>query len=163
EAIGSLAKGWNLSRAQISFGGLKDRHARTEQAITIRGGPERDFDGSVFRAEFLGRSRDPITRASFTGNRFEITVRDLAEIPDLGAERRKLSRRASGRVRLRLRAPRAEPPDSLPLRLPELDLEPHAGGRDPETPGRLRGRLRRRDARLLPRARRRRPRPAGRA
>ena len=29
EAIGSLAKGWNLSRTQISFGGLKDRHART--------------------------------------------------------------------------------------------------------------------------------------
>lgn len=84
EAIGSLAKGWNLSRAQVSFGGLKDRHARTEQVISVRGGPERTFEGSAFRAEFLGRSRDPITRASFAGNRFEITVRDLQEIPDLG-------------------------------------------------------------------------------
>ena len=44
EALGSLAKSWNLSRAQISFGGLKDRHARTEQMISIRGGPERTFE-----------------------------------------------------------------------------------------------------------------------
>jgi len=83
EAIGSLANGWNLSRTQISFGGLKDRHARTEQAISIRGGPDRNFEGSTFHVEFLGRSKDPITRSSFTGNRFEITVRDLDQFPDL--------------------------------------------------------------------------------
>jgi len=83
EAIRNLAGNWNLSKAQISFGGLKDRHARTEQVISIRGGPERNLDGSAFRVEYLGRSRDPITRASFQGNRFGITVRDLAEIPDL--------------------------------------------------------------------------------
>jgi tRNA pseudouridine13 synthase len=88
EAVRNLAKNWNLSQAQISFGGLKDRHARTEQAISVRGGPERNFDASTFRVEFLGRSRDPITRASFHGNRFEITVRDLAEIPDLGPVKR---------------------------------------------------------------------------
>ena len=88
EAIRNLGKNWNLSPAQISFGGLKDRHARTEQTISVRGGPERSFEGSAFRVEFLGRSRDPITRASFQGNRFEITVRDLAEIPDLGPVKR---------------------------------------------------------------------------
>ncbi|HUR38015.1 MAG TPA: tRNA pseudouridine(13) synthase TruD [Planctomycetota bacterium] len=88
EAIQSLARGWNLSRTQISFGGLKDRHARTEQMITIRGGPDRNFDGPAFRLEFLGRSRDPVTRASFHGNRFVITVRDLAEIPDLDPVKR---------------------------------------------------------------------------
>jgi tRNA pseudouridine13 synthase len=88
EAVGSLAKNWNLSRSQVSFGGLKDRHARTDQVISVRGGPERTFEGSAFRVEFLGRSRDPITRASFRGNRFEITVRDLAEIPDLGPVKR---------------------------------------------------------------------------
>jgi tRNA pseudouridine13 synthase len=88
EAIRNLAKNWNLSPAQISFGGLKDRHARTEQTISVRGGPERSFEGSAFRVEFLGRSRDPITRASFHGNRFEIAVRDLTEIPDLGPVKR---------------------------------------------------------------------------
>lgn len=88
EAIRNIARNWNLSRAQISFGGLKDRHARTEQTISIRGGPERDFEGSAFRLEYLGRSRDPITRASFSANRFEITVRDLDEIPDLEPVRR---------------------------------------------------------------------------
>jgi tRNA pseudouridine13 synthase len=88
EAIRNLTKNWNLSPAQISFGGLKDRHARTEQIVSVRGGPERSFEGSAFRVEFVGRSRDPITRASFQGNRFEITVRDLTEIPDLGPVKR---------------------------------------------------------------------------
>ena len=88
EAVRNLSKNWNLSPAQISFGGLKDRHARTQQTISVRGGPERSFEGSAFRVEFLGRSRDPITRASFSGNRFEIAVRDLAEIPDLAPVKR---------------------------------------------------------------------------
>jgi tRNA pseudouridine13 synthase len=88
EAVRSLTKNWNLSPAQVSFGGLKDRHARTDQVISVRGGPERGFEGSAFRVEFLGRSRDPISRASFTGNRFEIVVRDLGEIPDLGPVKR---------------------------------------------------------------------------
>ncbi|HZE99542.1 MAG TPA: tRNA pseudouridine(13) synthase TruD [Planctomycetota bacterium] len=88
EALHNLGKNWKLSPSQISFGGLKDRHARTEQIIAVRGGPERSFEGSVFRVEYLGRSRDPISRASFQGNRFVITVRDLAEIPDLDPIRR---------------------------------------------------------------------------
>ncbi|MBV8879451.1 MAG: tRNA pseudouridine(13) synthase TruD [Planctomycetaceae bacterium] len=88
EAVRNLGKNWNLSGAQIAFGGLKDRHARTEQVISIRGGPERHFDGSAFRVEYLGRSRDPISRASFHGNRFEITVRDLQDIPDLAPLKR---------------------------------------------------------------------------
>ncbi|HYF01588.1 MAG TPA: tRNA pseudouridine(13) synthase TruD [Planctomycetota bacterium] len=83
EAVRNLANNWRLPRGAISFGGLKDRHARTEQVISIRGGPNRGFEGSSFRAEYLGRSRDPITRASLSGNRFEITVRDLATVPDL--------------------------------------------------------------------------------
>jgi len=88
EAVRNLSKNWNVSSAQISFGGLKDRHARTEQTISIRGGPERNFDGSTFRVEYLGRSRDPISRGSFHGNRFEITVRDLRELPDLAPLKR---------------------------------------------------------------------------
>lgn len=83
EAVRNLAHAWKLQRASISFAGLKDRHARTEQVISIRGGPDRGFDGSTFKIEFLGRSKDPLTRASLTGNRFEIAVRDLTEIPDL--------------------------------------------------------------------------------
>ena len=88
EAIANLAKNWDLPRAKISFGGLKDRHAKTDQTISIQGGPDRDFQGSAFRATYLGRSRDPITRASFTGNRFEIVVRHLDQIPDLEPVRR---------------------------------------------------------------------------
>ena len=83
EAVRNIAKNWKLSRDRISFGGLKDRHARCEQMISIRGGPEKNFDGSSFLLRCLGRSRDPITRASFDANRFEIVVRHLNEIPNL--------------------------------------------------------------------------------
>lgn len=88
EAVSAVARKWGLTRTQIAFGGLKDRHARCEQAISIRGGPARAFEGSTFRLEYLGPSRAPITRASFDANRFEIVVRDLAEIPDLEPVRR---------------------------------------------------------------------------
>ena len=88
EAVRNLAQHWKLPRAAVSFGGLKDRHARCEQVISVRGGPDRGFEGSSFRVEFLGRSRDPITRQSFEGNRFEIVVRDLDEAPDLEPVRR---------------------------------------------------------------------------
>jgi len=88
EALQNVARKWGVPRSSLSFGGLKDRHARCSQVISIRGGPGKDFQGSAFRLEYLGRSRDPITRASFSANRFEITVRDLAEIPDLEPVRR---------------------------------------------------------------------------
>lgn len=88
EAVASLGRNWRVPPGQIAFGGLKDRHARTEQVISIRGGPERRFEGSTFRVDYLGRARDPISRASFHGNRFEITVRDLTELPDFDPVKR---------------------------------------------------------------------------
>ncbi len=88
EAIRNLTHAWKLPRAAVSFGGLKDRHARTEQVLSIRGGPGRNFDGSAFRVEYLGRSRDPITRSSFSGNRFAIVARDVDGLPDLEALKR---------------------------------------------------------------------------
>jgi tRNA pseudouridine13 synthase len=88
EALRNLRRAWRLSRSQVSFGGLKDRHARTEQVISVRGGPPTSFEGSAFRVEYLGRSRDPITRSNLEGNRFEIVVRDLDRIPDLEPVRR---------------------------------------------------------------------------
>lgn len=88
EALRNIGKAWKLARERVAFGGLKDRHARTEQVISVRGGPPKDFEGSAFRLKYLGRSKEPIGRASFDGNRFEITVRDLKELPDLEPLRR---------------------------------------------------------------------------
>ena len=83
EALRNIARKWGIRRTDLSFGGLKDRHARTEQVISIRGGPDRAFEGSAFRLEPVGRARNPITRASFRANAFRIVVRGLASIPDL--------------------------------------------------------------------------------
>jgi tRNA pseudouridine13 synthase len=88
EAVRSLAHAWKLPREAVSFAGLKDRHARTEQVFSVRGGPERNFDGPAFRVRFLGRSRDPVTRGSLTGNRFQIVVRAVDGAPDLAPVRR---------------------------------------------------------------------------
>ncbi len=88
EAVGNVARKWKIPRDRISFGGLKDRHARTEQVISIRNGPDRDFEGSSFRLKWLGRAREPIGRDSFDANAFTIVVRDLERIPDLEAIRR---------------------------------------------------------------------------
>ena len=83
EAVRALTTAWKLPYNAASFAGLKDRHARTEQMISIRGGPERSYEGSTFRAEYRGRSREAVSRAGLLGNRFEIVVRDVDGAPDL--------------------------------------------------------------------------------
>lgn len=83
EAVRNVAQKWKIPRREISFGGLKDRHARTEQVVSIRGGPERDYEGSSFRMKYLGRSREPVGRDSFDANAFTIVVRDLDGIPKI--------------------------------------------------------------------------------
>src|SRR5260370_22680725 len=43
EAIEAIRRRWNLSGRQISYGGLKDRHAVTIQYLTILDGPDQGF------------------------------------------------------------------------------------------------------------------------
>ena len=77
DAIDSIARAWHLPRQRISFGGLKDRHARTSQHVTIQHGPERDFAIPGIVVKYLGRLPEPFTSASIHSNRFQIVVRDL--------------------------------------------------------------------------------------
>ena len=231
EALGSLAKSWNLSRAQISFGGLKDRHARTDQVLSIRGGPRAELRGLGLPGRVprpLARSdqprelpRKPLpdhgarpgelpdlaplkkygvpnyfddqrfgslrgTNGEFIGHALvrgenekalklalaspsgedrkkerdlKVLLRDRwgdwaglsKDLPPVPCPQRRLvPRGASRRVRLRVRAPGAEPADPLCFRLPELALEPDAGRAHPQAPRHLRGGLRRRGTRILP-------------
>lgn len=53
EAIQEIIKVWNLPRNQISYGGLKDRHAITSQTITIFRGPD---TGDITHAVFVAVS-----------------------------------------------------------------------------------------------------------
>lgn len=77
EAIEIVQRRWNLKRQQVSYGGLKDRHAITKQFITIKGGPQQGFKDQALQLEYLGKTKQPFTPREISGNRFTITMRDL--------------------------------------------------------------------------------------
>lgn len=79
EAIDAIARRWNLSRLRISYGGLKDRHAVTQQFVTIKNGPHGDLSQTSFELAYLGQTDRPFEAADIRGNRFEIVVRSLSE------------------------------------------------------------------------------------
>ena len=79
EAIEGIRRRWNLSGAQIHYGGLKDRHAETVQYLTILDGPDRPLRESNLDLEPLGRLPHPYGPAHFRGNRFDLTLRDLGK------------------------------------------------------------------------------------
>lgn len=79
EAIEAVRRRWNLSGRQISYGGLKDRHAVTIQYLTIIDGPERSLRESSFDLEPVGRVSGPYGPNQFRGNRFVVVLRDLTQ------------------------------------------------------------------------------------
>ncbi len=79
EAIDAILKRWNLARQQVSYGGLKDRHAITEQFITIKNGPRNDQMQTNLELNYLGQTDRPFDSADNIGNRFEIVMRSLSD------------------------------------------------------------------------------------
>ena len=79
EAIDAILKRWNLARQQVSYGGLKDRHAITEQFITIKNGPRNDQMQTNLDLNYLGQTDRPFDSADNIGNRFEIVMRSLSD------------------------------------------------------------------------------------
>jgi tRNA pseudouridine13 synthase len=77
EAIQEIIKCWNLSRSQIGYGGLKDRHAVTSQTITIYRGPERDIEQRSFTLTYIGKAPREFGAKDIQSNAFEITLRGL--------------------------------------------------------------------------------------
>jgi tRNA pseudouridine13 synthase len=79
EAIDAILAHWNLSRFQVSYAGLKDRHARTSQFLTIKGAPRRGFAQENLKLEYVGQVSRPIHARDITANRFLVVIRDLAD------------------------------------------------------------------------------------
>lgn len=77
EAVGAIAARWNLSRRQIAYGGLKDRHAHTLQYLTIQRGPARDLEERSFQLSYLGQADRPYGPKEILGNRFQIVLRSI--------------------------------------------------------------------------------------
>ncbi|MFO0919794.1 MAG: tRNA pseudouridine(13) synthase TruD [Planctomycetaceae bacterium] len=79
EAISAIQRRWKLTRRQISYGGLKDKHAVTRQWVTIHRGPRRDLQQDHLSLEYQGQTSESFGPQGIDGNRFRIVIRDLTE------------------------------------------------------------------------------------
>jgi tRNA pseudouridine13 synthase len=78
EAVAAVLKRWHLPRQRLAYGGLKDRHALTQQMLTIYHGPQRGLKQTNLELAYLGQVDRPITSADIAANRFRIVLRDLS-------------------------------------------------------------------------------------
>lgn len=78
EAVTAIQQRWKLSRRQISYGGLKDKHAVTRQWLTIHRGPRRNLEQTHFTLVYQGQADRAFTPQDIVGNRFAIAMRGLA-------------------------------------------------------------------------------------
>jgi tRNA pseudouridine13 synthase len=77
EAIQYILHKWQLSRNDISYGGMKDRHADTSQYITIFRGPHSGLTDRSFSLEYLGQCTQPFHAKDIAANRFDIYLRRI--------------------------------------------------------------------------------------
>lgn len=78
EAIQAICRKWKLHPRDVSYGGLKDRHAQTSQYLTIRKGPPRGLSQPRLRLSYLGQRSVAYDPKQILGNRFRIVIRDLS-------------------------------------------------------------------------------------
>lgn len=78
-AAGQVARAFRKNPRFINFSGNKDKHALTEQYISILHGPRRglELQGGDIRLEYLGQGRERLNLGTSPGNGFEITVRNI--------------------------------------------------------------------------------------
>ncbi len=79
EAIQAILKRWRLSGRQVSYGGLKDRHAVTSQWLTIHRGPHRNLKQTNLELAYQGQAGRPFESHDVAGNRFQLVLRGLSD------------------------------------------------------------------------------------
>jgi tRNA pseudouridine13 synthase len=80
EAIRAVCTHWRLRRDDVSYCGLKDRHAQTAQWVAIRGGPRRNLRETNLELVYVDAVARALESTDIAANRFRITLRDL--LPD---------------------------------------------------------------------------------
>ncbi len=82
DVIQELGRIFHLPEKQIGFAGTKDKNAITTQLCSIPNITKERINNLNLpnvTLEFLGYSNEPITLGSLDGNRFNITIRNLAD------------------------------------------------------------------------------------
>jgi tRNA pseudouridine13 synthase len=77
EVVEAILQSWRIERERLSYGGLKDFHAVTQQHLTIEQGPRRDLHHARFDLAYLGQVARPFQAGDLAGNGFHIVLRDL--------------------------------------------------------------------------------------
>ncbi len=87
DAVAALRRRWQLDRGRVSYGGLKDRHARTTQYLTVFRGPRRKLTHQSVHVEYLGQISHPYSSQDIRANRFRLVLRALSPAAVEHAER----------------------------------------------------------------------------
>jgi tRNA pseudouridine13 synthase len=77
DALATLRQRWRISPRRLSFAGLKDRHARTIQYLTILHGPRRNLHHQDLTVTYLGQVASPYSSTAITTNAFRLLLRDI--------------------------------------------------------------------------------------
>jgi tRNA pseudouridine13 synthase len=78
DALAAIRRRWKLDHRRVSYGGLKDRHARTTQYLTVYRGPRRNLTHERITVTYLGQVAEPYTAAHIRSNGFTLTLRSVA-------------------------------------------------------------------------------------
>jgi len=76
EAIDAICRAWRLRREAVGIGGLKDRHAITQQFVSIESGPTGRSHRKASRLNISVKRRESLPRGH-PRQSFEIVLRDL--------------------------------------------------------------------------------------
>jgi tRNA pseudouridine13 synthase len=88
EAVRMIAKKLRVRERFIGYAGAKDKTAVTKQLISVPRIPRQRIEKLNFdriSLEFYGYSENPVSLGDHAGNRFEIIVRNLDDIPKIKA------------------------------------------------------------------------------
>ena len=78
EVQARLAAALGVPRSAVAFPALKDKDAVATQYASVKDGGPRHLEGPGFAAELIGRCVRPLRPSDLEGNRFTVTLRDLA-------------------------------------------------------------------------------------
>jgi len=78
DALTLIRKRWKFPLTRLSYGGLKDRHARTIQYLTIFRGPQRNFTHPGVDLNYLGQCPGEFASTDIDANRFTLTLRSMS-------------------------------------------------------------------------------------
>jgi len=85
DALAAVRRTWDIAPHRLGYGGLKDRHAKTIQYFTIRGGPDRKLEQPGIRVLAVARASEPYHSRHILANRFTVVMRaiDIGTLPML--------------------------------------------------------------------------------